>query len=847
MPFSDKFPVGLNFQDNNDKIQLANPVSLGESWTVETWLSLSSLAKQNLEQNLEKYTEEKLQASEPQQDACFGNSVAICGNTALVGAYQEDSKAGVAYIFEFDSNGTWLEKQKLTASDSSTGDLFGRSVAISGNVAIVGADDEDTGGKSAGAAYIFERNNSGTWTEKAKIQASDKQASDNFGYSVSISDNFALVGAYGEDTGGSSAGAAYIFERDSNGNWSEKAKIQASDKQASDCFGNAVAISSNIAIVGAWKEDTGGSNAGAAYIFERDSSGNWSETKQLFASNAEADDRFGRSVAISGNIAIVGADNEGTGGKSTGAAYIFERNNSGTWTEKIKLQANDKQQWDNFGYSVSISGNIALVGAYGQDTEGSNAGAAYIFERDNSGTWSDRKKLFASDAEADDNFGNAVAIGDNFAVVGSPKKDTGGSNAGSAYIFTVADVPVPEQANRIFEQKQKLLASDAGANDHFGTSVAISGNIAIVGATSPPRMYHPVPGTAYIFELNSSETGTEIQKLQASDAKILDNFGTSVDISGNIAIVGAIGVSTAYIFERDSNGTWSEKAKLQASDAEAGDNFGYSVSISGNIAIVGAYREDTGGGDAGSAYVFERDNNGTWNEKAKLQASDAESRDNFGYSVSISGNIAIVGALSEDTGGSNAGAAYIFERGDNGTWTETQKVQASDPEANDFFGVSVAINNNFAIVGAPREDMGGSNAGAAYIFERGDNGTWREGKKILASDPVAGDLFGHSIAINNNFVIVGARKKDTGGSDAGAAYIFERDSNGTWSEGKKILASDPKAGDEFGHSVAISNNFAIVGSPKEDTGGSSAGAAYIFAGTDVPVPESTNRSLERES
>ena len=409
---------------------------MGESWTVETWLSLSSLAKQNPEQNPEQYTEQKLQASEPQPDARFGNSVAVSDNTAIVGAYQEDSKAGAAYIFEFDSNGTWSLKQKLQARDSSTGDLFGRSVAISGNFAIVGADDEDTGGKSAGAAYIFERDSNGNWSEKAKIQASDKQAFDNFGYSLGISDNVALVGAYGQDTGGSSAGAAYIFERDSNGNWSEKAKIQASDKQASDNFGSNVAISSNIAIVGAWKEDTGGSNAGAAYIFERDdSNGTWSETKQLFASDAEADDRFGRSVAISGNIAIVGADNEGTGGKSTGAVYIFERDNSGTWTEKIKLQANDKQQWDNFGYSVAISENIALVGAYGQDAEGSNAGAAYIFERDNNGTWSETKKLIASDAEADDNFGNAVAIGENFAVVGSPKEDTGVSNAGSAYIF----------------------------------------------------------------------------------------------------------------------------------------------------------------------------------------------------------------------------------------------------------------------------------------------------------------------------------------------------------------------------------------------------------------------------
>ncbi len=623
MPLTEKFPVGLNFANDSDKIQLTNPVSLGESWTVETWFDISSTTTQNPQK-------QKLITNNIQSDARFGNAVAVNDNIAIIGAYQEASKAGAAYIFEIDSSGTWTERQKLVAGDAQAGNLFGRSVAISDNIAIVGADDEDTGGRSAGAAYIFEYESNGTWTEKAKIQASDKKAYDNFGYAVSVSGNFAIVGAYGKDTQENNAGAAYIFERDDSGSWTEKAKIQANDTQAKGYFGNSVAINGNFAIVGAWQQDTAASDAGAAYIFERNSSGSWIEKQKLVASNGQEKDYFGRSVAISNNIALVGADNQSTGGKSAGAAYLFERDDRGNWTEKQKLQASDKQAWVNFGYSVGINGNSLIVGAYGEDTGEKNAGAAYLFERDSSGSWIETQKLQASEAQAESQFGNSVAISDSFAIVGSLKEDTGGSDAGAAYIFKVKDLPVPKSVNRIFEQEQKIKVSEPKNNDYFGTSVAVSKNIAIVGATTPPRMYHPVAGSAYILECDDDGTWTETQKLQASDAKILDKFGTSVAISGSIAIIGtpAYGAeNSAYIFERDDNGTWTESQKIQPSDTQASISFGYSVAISGNIALVGALYEDTGASNAGAAYIFERDTSGTWTERAKIQASDKQASD----------------------------------------------------------------------------------------------------------------------------------------------------------------------------------------------------------------------------
>jgi N-acetylglucosamine kinase-like BadF-type ATPase len=354
---------------------------------------------------------------------------------------------------------------------------------------------EDTGGDRAGAAYIFTRSGT-TWTQQAKIQASDKEQRDEFGYSVSISSdgNTAIVGAYLEDTGATDAGAAYIFTR-SGGTWTQQAKIQASDKETNDWFGWSVSISGdgNTAIVGATGEGTG--DTGAAYIFTR-SGGTWTQQAKIQASDKQAYDNFGWSVSISsdGNTALVGSPGEGTGGVLAGAAYIFTRSGT-TWTQQQKIQASDKEQVDRFGYSVFISsdGNTAIVGAHGEDTGATSAGAAYIFTRSGT-TWTQQAKIQASDKEANDQFGYSVSIsgGGNIAVVGAYLEDTGGDRAGAAYIFT--------RSGTTWTQQQKIQASNLEGGDEFGWSVSISsdGNTAIVGARSEDTGASGA-GAAYIF------------------------------------------------------------------------------------------------------------------------------------------------------------------------------------------------------------------------------------------------------------------------------------------------------------------------------------------------------------
>ncbi len=391
----------------------------------------------------------------------FGRSVSISGDYAIVGAYLEDpsgtTNAGSAYIFK-RSGTTWAQQQKITASDKQAYDYFGYSVSISGDYAIVGARGEDPSGTTnAGSAYIFKR--SGTaWTQQQKITASDKQAYDRFGYSVSISGDYAIVGAYYEDPSGTAdAGSVYIFKRNGT-TWSQQQKITASDKQADDYFGWSVSISGDYAIVGARGEDPSNTTgAGSAYIFKR-SGTSWAQQQKITASDKQAHDYFGWSVSIDGDYAIVGAYYEDPSGTTNaGSAYIFKRSGT-TWTQQQKINASDKQANDNFGRSVSISGDYAIVGASGEDPSGTaDAGSAYIFKR-NGTTWPQQQKINASDKQAYDWFGTSVSISSDYAIVGAYREDPSGTtNAGSAYIF--------KRSGTTWPQQQKINASNTCSFD----------------------------------------------------------------------------------------------------------------------------------------------------------------------------------------------------------------------------------------------------------------------------------------------------------------------------------------------------------------------------------------------
>ncbi|HEV2707504.1 MAG TPA: hypothetical protein VGV59_16425, partial [Pyrinomonadaceae bacterium] len=397
-----------------------------------------------------------------------------------------------------------IQEARLQAGDAAADDHFGLSVALSsdGNTALVGAlDDDNSGGANAGSAYVFTRSGT-TWTQQTRLQASDPSAEDHFGISVALSadGNTALVGADSDDNVGVDAGSAYVFTR-SGAIWTEQSRLQAGDAAEDDNFGNAVALSSDgsTALVGALFDDHSGRNfAGSAYVFTR-SGTTWAEQARLQASNHTNGAIFGVAVALSadGNTALVGAFfGDSSSGVGTGSAYVFIRSGA-TWAEQARLESSDAANADRFGEAVVLSadGNTALIGApFDDNSGGTNAGSAYVFTR--SGTaWSQQTKLIAGGAAPGDQFGLAVALGsdDGIALIGAPSDDDSGTNAGSAYIFN--------RSGETWAEQGRLVSSDIAPADFFGISVALSsdGNIALFGASADDNSGGTNAGSAYTF------------------------------------------------------------------------------------------------------------------------------------------------------------------------------------------------------------------------------------------------------------------------------------------------------------------------------------------------------------
>lgn len=386
----------------------------------------------------------------------------------------------------------------------------------------------------------------------------------------------------------------------------------------------------------------------------------------------------------------------------------------------------------------------------------------------------------------------------------------------------------------------KLLPADGATGDAFGTYVAMDTGTIVVGAPLDDAGL----GAAYVFErdLVDPSSWVEVRKLVASDGEAGDEFGTSVAVSGDTIVVGARndpGVSSqtgsAYVFSKDAGGpsNWGEVKKLRSADQTGVTRYGTSVSVSGDSVVVGAMQASPAGAQSGAAYVYDRDTGGVgnWGQTKELVASDAIALDWFGFSVSIDLDTVAVGARCNDAGGADAGAVYIYGRdvGGSGNWGEVTKIVAADAGAGDEFGMSVALDGSTVLVGARFDDRDtDADLGAAYVFERdaGGSDNWGEVRKLIASDADENDLFGWWVAIDGSTAVVGARQWLKPG--LGAAYLFKRDAGGVenWGEVARLEAEDGEIGDQFGQSVAIGGDFAIVAAHWDDDTGEDSGSVY---------------------
>ena len=735
---------------------------------------------------------------------------------------------------------TFSQQQQLTASDGAANDLFGLSVAISGETAVIGAIGDAVGANaSQGSVYVFVRSGM-TWSQQQKLTSSDGAASDFFGRSVAIDGDTVVVGASQHDVGANSnQGSVYIFVR-SGTTWTQQQKLMASDGAANDFFGQSVAIHSNTVVVSANQDDVGANgDQGSAYVFVRNGT-IWTQQQQLTATGGVANDQFGRSVAISGDTVVVGAFQVDVSGRvDQGSAYVFVR--SGTiWTQQQQLTASDGAATDLFGTTVAINGETVVVGAPQADVSGrNNQGSAYVYVRTGT-TWNQQQKLTASDGTTNDDFGRSVAISGDTVVVGSRLDDVGGnSNQGSAYVFV--------RTGSVWTQQQQVTASGGAANDQFGASVAISGETLVVGASQDDVGANTDQGSAYVFACTSAQIWVQQSNLTAPDGAVDDRFGTSVAISGETVAVGApedditlFGEGSVYVFVRTGT-TWSLQQKLTIPGGQLNELFGTSVAISGETLVAGAVLSDVGGNsDQGAAYVFERIGT-TWTQKQQLTATGGATNDQFGQSVAINGQTLVVGAPLDDVGGNtDQGSATVFVRSGT-TWTQQQQLTATGGAANDRFGSSVAISGETAVVGAPlREVSGNVDQGAAYVFVRSGT-TWTQQQQLTVSDGATIDQFGSSVAISGETAVVGAPLDDVGANtDQGSAYVFVR--NGTsWTQKQQLTAANGAVQDQFGYSVAVVNGGnVVVGAFIDDVGANgNQGSASVYRLDCVTCPTIT--------
>ena len=374
----------------------------------------------------------------------------------------------------------------------------------------------------------------------------------------------------------------------------------------------------------------------------------------------------------------------------------------------------------------------------------------------------------------------------------------------------------------------RLTANDPVPAAEFGRSVAIDGNLVAVGAGGATADSVVNAGAVYLYKRQGLVYVPEA-KLVAEDASSGAEFGRTVAIKGNMVIVGArfakVGdlstAGAAYVY-RKYQGSWHFEEKITSPTPANEDNFGRALAVQGDLLVVTARKESTGAQDVGAAYVYVyRD--GIWTYQSKLTASDASSGAYFGQSVALQGNKLAIGARNADPNG--AGAVYLFHRSGN-VWVEDAKVVPSDGKKNDQFGFTIAISGDMMTVGARRADLkDGVDAGAVYVFSlKGDS--VKQVIKLTASDTVAGDEFGQSVAFAGDVIAVGAWKVDIDedNADQGSIYLFRRMGD-QWIETDKITASDGIGGDEFGYSLAAFGNRMVTGAHFAD---STAGAAYVL-------------------
>ncbi|MEM7247314.1 MAG: thrombospondin type 3 repeat-containing protein [Acidobacteriota bacterium] len=769
----------------------------------------------------------KILAPEGEPGALFGTSVAIAGDSIVIGASGNDTTSVFVANDEGVQDGATLE-----SSHDLVGTGFGYSVGASNDLLVVGAPFDDESGAASGSAFIYERED-GSWIERARLTAPDPQPGQRFGAAVAAGGDTIVVGAIGDDTFGTDAGAVHVFQRSESFGWEHVVTLGELDATAGDLFGFSVDTDGLGIIVGLPFDDDRATNAGASVLYERHPTDGWLDvTRERFTADAAAPhDRFGRSVSIDGDTVVVGADMADGLFRDAGAALVFERHPTDGWLEVSRFESSDPHEAELFGQSVSVHGTSIAIGARSDLDGRSEAGSASLFERHPTDGWLEVTRIGASDGMANDDFGSAVSIGDGRLVVGARHADPDGDRSGAAYYFVIEVVDLDgDGTDDFFDNCPDLPNSSQADADEDG-----------VGDDCDNCIEVPNPGQENCDDLGFGDACEEDPGLRDDDGdgtcndmdgcpldplddRDGDGLCDSEDNCPDVSNPGQEDPDGDGRGEACAEATWCGW-ELHALDGQEGDGFGVELSATADRLLVATSLEE-----GRLAYLFEPTESGHWLETARLTLSPDTLTVDFGRGEwRLAGDSILVGSHTADNVLPNAGVIIRLERAEDGSWFEDGLLIPDEPAMGAFFGYSVAGTADRVAAGALTGNMARLDSpGSVHVFDRNEDGDWVETAKLITEAGLPSDRFGASVAVSGDVVAAGA---PWSGAETflqcGAVHVFEKDVSGEWTE-SHLVAVDAAMNAELGETVAVSGGIVAAGAPSDPEEGEPVGAVYVF-------------------
>lgn len=700
---------------------------------------------------------------------------------------------------------------------------LGYAVAGDTSYLAIASPYDDTGGEDCGIVGIY---STSTGALIQRLTNPEPSAQALFGWSVAVAGNWVVVGVKDDDTGAGDAGVAYVYDLASATPTVPAYVLENPNPGENDSFGYSVAISGNHVVVGTPNGSLTTGDAGAAYVFDLGSANPTQATVSL-PNPAAGGQSFGFAVAISGTRVVVGSPQDnGTGDLSR--AYVYDIG-SGTPAAPVASFADATPATnERFGAAVAVAGNRVIVGAPLEDTGADNAGACYVYDF-TAGTPASPAATIANPAPLlADEFGGALAISGTRLAVGIPLDDPNNADSGRVYIYDLAGGSPALWTT--------LENPTPQSNDNFGRSVGFAGNRFVTAAHGDNTGGSDV-GSAYVFDFSGAPPAAPLITINTPSISSEEEFATGVDLWGSIVVVGAhhddkgsnSNSGTVFIYDRLSPTPNVPVLTIDNPAPNTNDYFGAAVAINGNTVVVAAYQDDSPATNCGIVYVFDRSSQTPGVPVLTIPNPSPNAQDQFGNDIAISGSRLVVGCARNDVGAiADAGSAYVYDLSSSTPTVPVAVLDNPQPGVEDVFGYSVDIDGTKVLVGSYNNDVGAPNAGSAYLYDLSSLTPTVPIAIFNNPAPTTDDFFGHAVALSSQWVVIGAHYNDTGARDAGSAYVYSlADLPGT----NPYLVLDnpaPEPEDTFGFSVAIAGSRIVVGGPEIDDGAPDAGGAYVY-------------------